>query len=659
MCGIAGNYRYARTGSDRADETVGLRMLESLVHRGPDDGGLLVTDRFTLGHRRLSILDLSPLGHQPMSDESGQCWIAFNGEIYNFRELRRELEQSGRRFRSTSDTEVLLQSYLEWGLECVHRLNGMFAFAVWDGPRERLWLVRDPVGVKPLFYHDDGRRLRFGSEIKAILADESVSRQPDWEGIDAFLTFGYLPAPLTGFEGVRQLPPGSWLLVEDGHVSRHAWYRLPYPDGPPTMTADEAVELLRGTLHNCVERQMVSDVPLGVLVSGGLDSAAVAWHAQEARGDEVDGFHIAFGEGSFDESPYARRVAEACGIRLHARTLTTDNTDLLARAVWHAEEPLADNSMIPFYLLAGFARERVTVALSGDGADELLAGYMTYQASRYAPLYRRLPGWLRRGAIAPLVRALPVSTRKYGLATLARRFVEGAEEGTLRDHCSWRQIVSSRNKQTLYASVANSGWDAVGRYAAAAEDAPDWLTPLERQLHVDFRCHLPSDMLTKVDRMSMAHALEVRVPLLDLEMVAACLRIPAKLKLHGRSTKHVLKKVMAGVLPAELVQRRKQGFVMPVERWMRNEWLPLLNQHLAPAVIGRIPLLRPERVTNMVQRHAAGQEDFGYDLFALLVLSLWWQVWMERTLTVGGGRASASPTTIHRIGSSSDTPVVA
>jgi asparagine synthase (glutamine-hydrolysing) len=415
--------------------------------------------------------------------------------------------------------------------------------------------------------------------------------------------------------------------------------------------------LLRGTLRNSVERQLVSDVPLGVLVSGGLDSAAVAWHAQQARGGEADGFHIAFGEGSFDESPYARRVAEACGIRLHSRTLTTDNTELLTRAVWHAEEPLADNSMIPFYLLAGFARERVTVALSGDGADELLAGYMTYRASRYAPIYRRLPGWLRRGAIAPLVRALPVSTRKYGLAMLARRFIEGAEEGTLRDHCSWRQIVSSRNKQTLYTSVANSGWDAVGRYAATVEDAPDWLTPLERQLHVDFRCHLPSDMLTKVDRMSMAHALEVRVPLLDLEMVAACLRIPGALKLNGRRTKHVLKQVMTGVLPADVVQRRKQGFVMPVERWMRNEWRPLLNEHLAPAVIGRIPLLRPERVTNMVQRHAAGQEDFGYHLFALLVLSLWWQVWMERTLTVGGGRASASPTTIHRISADSHTPV--
>ena len=649
MCGIAGSYVYARSAPDRADEATGLRMLETLVHRGPDDGGLLVTDRLLLGHRRLSIVDLSPLGHQPMSDERGECWIAFNGEIYNFRELRRELEQAGRRFRSTSDTEVLLQAYLEWGLECVHRLNGMFAFVIWDAPRERLWLARDPVGIKPLFYHDDGRRLRFGSEIKAILADEGVSRQPDWEGIDVFLTFGYLPAPLTGFQGIRQLPPGSWLLVEEGRIRQETYYRLPYPAGPSTMSEGEATELLRETLRVCVERQMVSDVPLGVLVSGGLDSAAVAWQAQQASGDEVEGFHIAFGDGSFDESPFARRVSEACGTRLHARTLTTDSTELLTRAVWHAEEPLADNSMIPFYLLAQFARERITVALSGDGADELLAGYMTYRASRFAPIYRWLPGWLRRGAVAPLVRALPVSTRKYGFSMLSRRFVEGAEEGPLRDHCSWRQIVSARNKRELYTATARPEWDALSRYAAAAGDAPGWLAPLERQLHVDFRFHLPSDMLTKVDRMSMAHALEVRVPLLDLEMVAACLRIPGTLKLQGRSAKHVLKRVMADVLPADIVNRRKQGFVMPVERWMRKEWQPLLREHLAPSVIGRIPLLRPERVAELVERHAAGREDFGYDLFALLVLSLWWQVWMERTLDVGGGRRPAAPPAVHRV----------
>lgn len=649
MCGIAGSYAYSTARVDPPDEAVGLRMLATLEHRGPDDGGLLLSDRLCLGHRRLSILDLSPLGHQPMSDESGRCWLAFNGEIYNFRELRAELEQRGRRFRSTSDTEVLLQAYLEWGLDCVHKLNGMFAFALWDGRRERLWLARDPVGIKPLFWHDDGRRLRFGSEIKAILADDAVPRQPDPEGVDAFFTFGYLPAPLTAFAGVRQLPPGGWLLAEDGRLTQQTYYRLPYPEDPPVLAECEAVEQLRDTIRAAVARQMVSDVPLGVLLSGGLDSAAVAWMAGQGSPQPVDAFHVGFGEGSFDESPFARQVAEACGVRLKARTLATDSTDLLLRAVWHAEEPLADNSMVPFYLLSQFTREHVTVALSGDGADELLAGYMTYRASRFAPQYRRLPRWLRRGIVSPLVGALPAGTRKYGLAMLARRFVTGAEEGPFRDHCSWRQIVTAERKRRLYSPHMALDWDAIGRYAAAAEDAPPWLSPLERQLHVDFRFHLPSDMLTKVDRMSMAHSLEVRVPLLDLEVVRACLSIPAGLKLRGNRTKHVLKQVMADVLPPAVVDRRKQGFVMPVERWLRREWLPLLREHLAPPVLGRIPLLRPDRVTEMIDRHAAGKEDFGYDLFALLVFSLWWQLWIDRTLARPDTPPSAAPVTIHRI----------
>ncbi len=651
MCGIAGTFIYSEDCRDSVDEAVGLRMLQTLVHRGPDDAGLLVTDRVCLGHRRLSILDLGPLGHQPMADHDGRCWIVFNGEIYNFRELRRELEGHGRRFLSSSDTEVLLQAYLEWGLECVHRLNGMFAFAIWDVARERLCLARDPVGIKPLAYHDDGVRLRFGSEIKAILADPGVSRQPDWEGLDAFLTFGYVPAPLTGFAGVKQLPPGCRLIAEGGAVRVEPYFQMPYPDGPPSVSPEEGVESLRHALQASVRRQMVSDVPLGVLVSGGIDSAAVAWAMQQTGSGAIDGFHISFEEQSFDESPFAREVARACGIRLHERTLTARGTELLARAVWHAEEPLADNSMLPFFLLAGFARERVTVALSGDGADELLAGYMTYKASRLAPAYRRLPAWLRQRVIAPAVEALPAGTRKYGFAMLARRFVSGAEEGPWRDHCTWRQIVSARRKAALYADPLREagGWDALGRYAGSAADAPAWLRPLERQLHADFRFHLPSDMLAKVDRMSMAHALEVRVPLLDLEVIQACLRLPPELKLRGRRTKYALKRMLSDVLPRRVVHRSKRGFVIPIERWLRGEWLPLLREHLCPEVLQRIPRLRADEVARMIDRHAAGAADHGYELFALLVLAVWWQMWIEQGLRVEGARSTPAPPTVRRI----------
>jgi asparagine synthase (glutamine-hydrolysing) len=494
-------------------------------------------------------------------------------------------------------------------------------------------------------------RLRFGSEIKAILADPGVSRQPDWEGLDAFLTFGYVPAPLTGFAGVKQLPPGCWLVAEGGGVRVEPYFQMPYPDGPPSVSVQEGVESLRHALHASVRRQMVSDVPLGVLVSGGIDSAAVARAMRQTDPGAIDGFHISFEEQSFDESPFACEVARACGIDLHERTLTARGTDLLARAVWHAEEPLADNSMLPFFLLAGFARERVTVALSGDGADELLAGYMTYKASRLAPTYRRLPAWLRRHVIAPAAESLPAGTRKYGLAMLARRFVAGAEEGPWRDHCSWRQILSARRKAALYADLPADAaeWDALGRYAGSAADAPAWLRPLERQLHADFRFHLPSDMLAKVDRMSMAHALEVRVPFLDIEVVQACLRLPPELKLRGRCTKYALKQLLSDVLPRRVVHRSKRGFVIPIERWLRSEWLPLLREHLRPDVLRRIPALRAGEVARMIDRHAAGTADHAYELFALLVLSLWWQMWIEQGLHVQRTRTGHAPPTVRRI----------
>jgi len=633
MCGFAGIFHYSDL-SKEVDAQICQRMTDSLAHRGPDDSGVFFSGPITLGHRRLSILDLSERGKQPMADDTKQCWIVFNGEIYNFRELRSLLESKGRRFRSETDTEVILQAYLEWGIEAVHRLNGMFAFAIWDSVRKRLWLARDPVGIKPLFYYADGKTLRFGSEIKAILADPAVARQPDLAAIDSFLSFSYTPAPRTGFVGIKQLLPGHSLLVENGQVKISSYYRMPYPDSPPNLSEADAIELLRQELKAAIRRQMVSDVPLGAFLSGGIDSSAVVWGMRGGNGAKVRTFCIGFDEPTFDESPFAREVAQILGAEFTSEVLHPSVADLLPILVSHAEEPFADASMIPLFILSQMTRKHVTVALSGDGGDELLAGYDTYRASRFAPTYRLIPGALRRNLIAPLVQSLPISRNKYGFSMLARRFVSGAEQGPLRDHCSWRQIFTLQEKGLLYSSYmrnAVNGDDPIDDYASTLSDTPDWLSPLEQQLHMDFRFHLANDMLVKVDRMSMAHSLEVRVPLLDLEMIRACLRIPADFKLRGHQTKYILRRCLDGILPGRILRRRKAGFVLPLEAWFRGPLLPVLLEYVNHDFLKKCGLFRSSMVEHIIQAHVQGKQDHAYQLFTLLVLAVWWRIWIDRS----------------------------
>jgi asparagine synthase (glutamine-hydrolysing) len=419
MCGIAGIFRYNDRAGRSADPVVAKRMVDSLVHRGPDGGAVLLAGKLALGHRRLSILDLSNRGRQPMSDDSGELWIAFNGEIYNFREIRRQLEHAGYAFHTETDTEVILYAYREWGMDCIGRFNGMFAFALWDAQRGRLWLARDPVGIKPLFYRDDGTTLHFGSEIKAILADPAVARRPDWLALDEFLTFAYPCAPRTGFEGIRQLLPGHSLIVEEATVRQHRYFQWPYPSQKTAWDEGRSVAELRAAVHTSVGRQMVSDVPVGAFLSGGVDSSAVVWAMRQHTQVPPRAFCIGFEEDSFDESPVAREVARRLGVDLHVERMVPRLEQLLLHAVSHAEEPLADNSMLAMFLLCQATRPHVKVALSGDGADELLAGYATYRASRYAQWYRLIPRVIRTGVIAPLVRRWPSNGCKYAAGDLA------------------------------------------------------------------------------------------------------------------------------------------------------------------------------------------------------------------------------------------------
>lgn len=650
MCGLAGLFNYGRSFVEPPDENLGLRMIDALSHRGPDDGGLLVTPRLMLGLRRLAILDLSSDGHQPMTDDEEECWIAFNGEIYNFRELRCELQAAGHRFKSQTDTEVILRGYRQWGDRVVERLNGMFAFALWDRRDDSLWLVRDSVGIKPLFYHDDGRTLRFGSEIKAILADGSIERRADFRGLDHFLTFGYTPAPFTGFDGIQQLRPGEGLRVHQGQLTKSRWGRLPYPTAAPRATIDECTDRLEAAIDAAVKRQMVSDVPLGALLSGGLDSTAVVRAMRRSGVREIDTFTIGFLDESFDESPYAARVAARYDTRHHRQIMAADIADLLRTVVSHAEEPFSDNSMIPFYLLSEHTRNHVTVALSGDGADELLAGYSTYRASQWAPYYRRLPASWRSGIIEPLVRRLPDSTKKYGLPSLLNRFVAAAARPFPWDHCSWRRIVFPALRSMLYtpAFLAAASDDPLAAYAETLDDVPDWATDLEKQLHLDLRFHLPNDMLVKVDRMSMAHSLEVRVPLLDQQVIAACLAMPSDCKRRGSRGKLPLRRLLQRDLPQDLVQRKKAGFLVPIESWLRGPWRPLLEQFLTEDFAQSTGLFQWKTLKTMLDSQAKGVGDYSYPLFSLLVLAIWWETWMTQAAPTRCRKRSFVPTQVHR-----------
>ena len=658
MCGIAGAFQYRAADRSPICEKVGLRMTDSLVHRGPDDGGLLVGPGILLGHRRLAIIDLSDDGHQPMPDPSQRYWIVYNGEIYNFQEIRVELEQLGHRFRSRTDTEVILRAYMEWGHHCAQRLNGMFAFAIWDHTSRSLWLVRDPLGIKPLFFHDDGSTLRFGSEAKAILADPTVPRAPDWAALDHFFTFGYTPAPFTGFCGIRQLAPGESLVVTSDGTVHQQWSHLPYPsDATSVSTADEASSCLEQSIDDAVTRQSVSDVPLGALLSGGLDSSIVVRAMRRTNITPLNTFTIGFDDQHFDESPYAQRVADRYATCHHSRTVGSDLAAILPRVLSHSEEPLADNSALPFYLLAEFVRSKVTVALSGDGADELFAGYDTYRASQLARYYRWVPSILRRKLVPAVARRLPTSEKKYALTALLRRFVTGANEPPLRDHCSWRRFLSADLRQAfLPDSYRNDAADPIDSYANMANDAPPWLSPLERQLHIDLKFHLPNDMLAKVDRMSMAHSLEVRVPLLDLRVVQTALDIPGNFKRQGKSGKLPLKSILKNDFDASFVHRRKAGFLVPLEKWMRHDWRDYVHDVLSEQFIRSTGFLQWPAVQQLTEGQDTGREDNAYPLYALFVFALWWRMWISGEDSICPNKPSAKPTRIHRLTSATPAP---
>lgn len=610
-------------------------MGRALCHRGPDDEGEFINHSdgvsVALGHKRLSIIDLSPAGRQPMTNEDESIWITFNGEIYNFRELKRELEGKGHRFRSNSDTEVIIHLYEEMGTSCLERLKGMFAFALWDNDKKTLFLARDRVGKKPLHYalYDGG--IVFASEIKALLKHPRVSREIDLKSLNKYLTYEYVPAPNTIFKAIKKLEPGHYLLYRDGKIQPIRYWDIPLTDNPiGYRTEAEYVEELREILDRAVRSRLVADVPVGVFLSGGIDSGIVAALATRAD-QQLECFSIGFDEPSFDESKYAKQLAQALKVKHQLRIFNMREMlqclDVLPDIL---DEPLADASVLPTYLLSKFTSQRVKVALSGDGGDELFAGYPTYQAHRLITYYDALPGSLKT-TLRGIASHLPVSYKNISNDFKAKQFLRGAGVSSEIRFFIWMgAFIDSEKRELLSDEVKaelrnHNTYEDIFNYISESRLTKD----LERILYLSMKLYLQDDILVKVDRASMANSLEVRSPLLDHEFVEFVCRLPMSYKLNGLKTKYLLKKAARGILPESIIHRQKKGFGIPISRWLTVELKDFMLDHLSESRIRKQGFFNYSYVRGLIKQHLAKERDNRKLLWSLLVFQIWYEKFIE------------------------------
>lgn len=622
MCGIAGIAALA--GAALPAEPPIQSMCDTIRHRGPDDEGITIYESVAMGMRRLAIIDIAG-GRQPIANADGSVVTVFNGEIYNFRELRSELEQRGRRFTTNSDTEVIVHAYDEFGDDFVRRLNGMFAIAVHDRRRRRLLLARDQVGIKPLYIAEVNKLLVWGSEIKTILASGAVPRELDVDALGEFLSWEYVPGQKTLLQHVRRLLPGERLVAEldSGRIQRVRYWDI--PEGFDSLSESEWIERVDSKLHEAVRRQMVSDVPLGAFLSGGVDSSLVT-----AAMGRAETFSIGFDDPSYNELRHSSRVAQHLGLNHHTEIIRPDIQDLFERLMVHMDDPISDFSIFPTYLVSHLARQHVTVALSGDGADELFGGYETYLADRSAHLYQRIPRLIRERLATPLIRAVPPRPAKKGLVNKIKRFVEGAAEPESLHHARWRIFVNEALRSQLFTQAAQQRIRTPN--AAHIEklfSESGTRDDLNRSLYVDVMSYLTDNCLVKVDRMSMACSLEVRVPFLDMEMVELAFRMPGHFKLKGNETKSLLKAVAARHVPRDCAYRPKEGFSIPIKNWLANELRPVMEEALDPGRLQAEGLFDPGTVARLKSEHLAGRENHSHVLWGLIMFQSWRRRWLE------------------------------
>jgi asparagine synthase (glutamine-hydrolysing) len=621
MCGIAG--AVARGVDNRS---IVAAMTQVQRHRGPDADGLWADDTCALGHRRLAVIDLSERGCQPMADDTGHLHLTYNGEIYNFQELRRKLAALGHRCRSDSDTEVLLQAYRQWGLSALQQLRGMFAFALWDAQEQRLLLARDRVGKKPLFYAAVPGGISFSSEMQGVLADPRVGREVDWSAIDAYLSWGYIPAPATGFAGVRKLGPGSWLTVDLASgtpvLNEQRYWELSY-EPKRRLSMHGAQTELREILTEAVRLRMLSDVPLGAFLSGGIDSSIVVGLMAELSSAPVKTFSIGFEEAGWSELEHAARIARLWRTDHHEYVVKADALSILPTLVQHYGEPYADSSAIPTYYVSEMARSQVTVALNGDGGDESFAGYDRYRGNAVAARVSRLPG--SASAAGVLSRVLPDSADPKSVLRRARRFLEVANQPMPQRYARWAGYFSEDEKRRLYQGPLRPLLlrDRPLAWMEALFASTDALHPVDAAMAVDVRSYLPFDLLVKVDITSMAHSLEARSPFLDHEVMQFAASLPVPLKLRRGVAKRLLRETFTDMLPTENVNRRKMGFGVPVGEWFRGPLRPLLEESLLGADSRTAHYLDSRGTQALVRAHLERRVDGSSKLWSLVMLEEW------------------------------------
>jgi asparagine synthase (glutamine-hydrolysing) len=639
MCGIVGIVEPDHRPVDRA--VLGA-MCRTMVHRGPDASGMHVDGPVGLAMQRLAIIDLAG-GAQPMSSvgcprAAGDVWIVYNGEVYNHAALRAELEALGHRFSSRCDTEAILHAYEEWGEDCVRRLNGMFGFAIWDGARRQLFVARDRLGIKPIYYSWSGGRFVFASEIKAILEDPRVDREVDAQAVYDYIGYEFVPGPRTMFAGIHKLQPGHTLTLRDGRIETRGYWDLSFE--PLDIGWDEAKRRIVELLQRSVERRLMSDVPLGVFLSGGVDSSSVlaTMSALRRQGDaKIRTFTIGYDDPSFSEIEYARAVA---------RRFDTEHTEVMIRpvgpqdverGVWHLDEPMTDLSAIPLMLLCQRVRQDVIVCLSGEGGDEVFVGYDRFRASRFsARFYERMPHGLRRHLIEPLVRSLPDQEQKKGAINVVKRFVDGARLDRSGEHMRWQYFLSPDLSGGLFrpqflSAIEREAFRPVVEWAARCPSRDR----LDREVYIDLKMTMADSVLMKVDKMSMASSVEVRVPFLDHELVEFATSLPAEWRMRGFETKTILKQAMLGHLPREILYRKKQGYSLPIKNWLRTELRDYAREQIRTSDLVR-EIFESSALERVWEEHLSRRHNHNHLLWALLNLALWHRRFF------GGGRAVAA-----------------
>lgn len=631
MCGICGTVNIEKGAP--VSRSLLSSMCATIKHRGPDDEGIFVENNVGLGTRRLSIIDIEG-GHQPLSNEDGSVWVAFNGEIYNFPNLRKELIACGHTFKTRTDTETIVHSYEEWGELCFQKFRGMFAFALWDSHKKKLLIVRDRMGIKPLYYtliENRDRTLVFGSELKAILVHPEVKRALEPQAIDLYLTLEYIPEPFSAFKNIYKLPAGAFLVYERGEIRIEKYWDVSGEQERDASTTIRGATLasledeLYEHLKESVKARLLSDVPLGAFLSGGIDSSAIVGLMHELGVSPIKTFSIGFEDATYNELEHARRISQKFNTDHEEFILKPQALELTEKLVHHLDEPFADFSIFPTYLISKMARAHVKVILSGDGGDELFAGYEHYQAQKLS----RLPLVSFLSKPMPIfLRKLPPSSKKKGLWNKLQRYAQGFEHPQDLRHLRWMMFLNQKEREELYSKDFRHELGGIKPFRSIPPldrlyPQLDRFDDINGELYLDLKSYLVDDILVKVDRMSMATSLETRVPLIDHKVVEFAFRIPGHLKLRGMTTKWIFKKTMERLLPHQNIYRSKEGFSIPIKHWLKNELKELMLHYLSESRIQDAGLFNSNSIKHKIDTHMEGRENYSHQLWALLVFEIW------------------------------------